>query len=1383
MKTSNNFTEKQAIAPDSVSDLPRRRKHRGLRRKQCKHQLNRICRLEELEKRELLAADPISVGAVYVEQAAEDLGDKFYIAWVGGENSTTCDTITINLDKNKDGQLSNGEAFFDTIADGGEGNVRGVYAASGFKLVEAETSSDIQIDSVLVEDGGSILTLKLSGFHSGDNLVFTIDVDEYNTQDRSLNNTGIVEGAEFGGSLASVKDIAGSWISASFTSTHYETENWEGMYLENFDVEQTRPNALVQAFNEQELPYDISDGGEGIWSAGLYDQISLTPKPILISGYVYADHDVDCNYDPEDEDTPLASVEVVLMHNGEQISSTKTDAEGYYEFGYDLKLMPGDYQVVCQTDVQSPTGKTYYDFCAKGGVFGEKVDPLHIDVGGMEGGDEAPDNNFSKVLPGAISGNVFEDRNDADNMESGEPGIANVEVELWKYDGTEWTYVESTFTNDQGAYRFEIDGTRVNGIRKNVNAVYQVREGAVPEEYSDGKDYIGSKGGTTDNDIFSNIEIKFGEEASEYNFGELKLGSISGNVYEDRNDNGIFSKSDEPGIEGVTVGLYQWSGEKYELLRTTTTDSKGFYSFTGLAIGYDYAVKETQPEEYSDGKDTIGSLGGISANDYFSQITILWDQHGTEYNFGELKLGSIEGNVYQDFNDDGIFDADEPGISNVRVGLYKWDGSNYLKIAETVSDERGHYIFSDLDINEEYAVKEEAQPDGFSDGKDAVGSLGGSLGNDELSSIEVAWDEHGIDYNFGELKKGSISGYVYADDNNDGVFDKTEKPIANTTVELYILKDGEYTKIAETKTNESGFYKFSDLDINQQYALKEIQPEGWDDGKDTLGTISGKEGTVGKVAGNDHFTDIGIKWDEHGINYNFGELAPPEPGKISGYVYVDSNDNGILEDGEKRIEGVEIILWQWDAVNQEYVKTGRTQTTDSNGYYRFGNLTPDNTYRVTEVQPVKYNDGKDTVGTLGGSMKNDDLYDIVVKSGEHGQQYNFGELEIPSETPPPGDVPYGNYTPTPSLYVPGNTYYSGSGPNFNYTFEPPMLSTHTVNYFGGGGLPSSYSWHLSVLNGGYPRSIEGLNSTAGYRSYLNAGEYVNVSFSANDRLDGGEWLIRGKDGSVASRYTFGASDAVPVVGDWNGNGLASIGIFVNGKWFLDRNGDGVWDEDDLWAEMGNKTDQPVVGDWDGDGKADIGVFGPQWTGDPLAIASEPGLPSDLNEYVNVSRPKNVPPEFNNATPGHRTLVHRNNGQLRLDLIDHVFEYGNEGDIAITGDWSGDGVSKIGVYRKDKWFLDINGNGRWDEGDVLVENFGEAGGIPVVADFNGDGIDEIGLFHNGKWSIDTNGDYRADVFFTFGQEGDKPAAADFDGDGSAEAAVYRSNSNVAVSTER
>ena len=69
-------------------------------------------------------------------------------------------------------------------------------------------------------------------------------------------------------------------------------------------------------------------------------------------------------------------------------------------------------------------------------------------------------------------------------------------------------------------------------------------------------------------------------------------------------------------------------------------------------------------------------------------------------------------------------------------------------------------------------------------------------------------------------------------------------------------------------------------------------------------------------------------------------------------------------------------------------------------------------------------------------------------------------------------------------------------------------------------------------------------------------------------------------------------------------------------------------------------------------------------------------------------------------------------------------------------------------------------------------------MPVVGDFNGDGIEEIGVFRNGKWIIDTNGNREIDpttASIEFGQAGDKPVAGDFDGDGIDEPAVYRPNS--------
>jgi len=66
---------------------------------------------------------------------------------------------------------------------------------------------------------------------------------------------------------------------------------------------------------------------------------------------------------------------------------------------------------------------------------------------------------------------------------------------------------------------------------------------------------------------------------------------------------------------------------------------------------------------------------------------------------------------------------------------------------------------------------------------------------------------------------------------------------------------------------------------------------------------------------------------------------------------------------------------------------------------------------------------------------------------------------------------------------------------------------------------------------------------------------------------------------------------------------------------------------------------------------------------------------------------------------------------------------------------------------------------------------------VVGDFNGDGIDQMGVFRGGEWIIDTNGNYEIDAHdavFALGSDGDVPMAADFDGDGVDEVVVYRMN---------
>jgi hypothetical protein len=280
----------------------------------------------------------------------------------------------------------------------------------------------------------------------------------------------------------------------------------------------------------------------------------------------------------------------------------------------------------------------------------------------------------------------------------------------------------------------------------------------------------------------------------------------------------------------------------------------------------------------------------------------------------------------------------------------------------------------------------------------------------------------------------------------------------------------------------------------------------------------------------------------------------------------------------------------------------------------------------------------------------------------------------------------------------------------------------------------------------------------------------------SERLRKGIWTIHseGVEGEAGQTkvFAFGIADAIPVTGDWNGDGKTEMGIFYKGEWFLDVNGNGVWDEGDLWAKLGGDGDRPVTGDWDGDGKDDIGIFGPEWPMDPRHLAHEPGLPDPHN--IPRARQKNVPPKPEEATEGERLMQLSKHGKERSDLIDHVFQFGVATDIPIAGDWNGDGIRSIGVFRDGKWHFDMDGDGKWSKGDK-VARFGQKGDLPVVGDFNGDGIEEIGIYRNGKWIIDVNGNREidaADMVFELGGQNDMPVVGDWNGDGHDEPGLYR-----------
>ena len=152
-------------------------------------------------------------------------------------------------------------------------------------------------------------------------------------------------------------------------------------------------------------------------------------------------------------------------------------------------------------------------------------------------------------------------------------------------------------------------------------------------------------------------------------------------------------------------------------------------------------------------------------------------------------------------------------------------------------------------------------------------------------------------------------------------------------------------------------------------------------------------------------------------------------------------------------------------------------------------------------------------------------------------------------------------------------------------------------------------------------------------------------------------------------------------GDWSGSGFAQIGVFRNGSWYLDANGNGQWDgctvDRCVIGSFGEPGDLPVVGDWNRDGQTDLGVFrNGQW-------------------YLDAN----------------------GNGLWDGCSIDRctLSGFGEPGDQPIASDWTGDGVVKIGVFRNGSWYFD-NGNGQWDGCTVdrcVIARFGQPDDLPVT----------------------------------------------------------------------
>ncbi len=117
----------------------------------------------------------------------------------------------------------------------------------------------------------------------------------------------------------------------------------------------------------------------------------------------------------------------------------------------------------------------------------------------------------------------------------------------------------------------------------------------------------------------------------------FQMSSVAGKVYMDGDNDGV-QDTGEAGIANVVVKLTGRDIFGTAVNLTAVTDAAGAYSF-GTVVPGSYVLSEVQPSEMLDGRETVGSAGGIAGLDQFF-LVVGSDSDGTGYNFGERGLVS-----------------------------------------------------------------------------------------------------------------------------------------------------------------------------------------------------------------------------------------------------------------------------------------------------------------------------------------------------------------------------------------------------------------------------------------------------------------------------------------------------------------------------------------------------------------------------------------------------------------------------------------------------------------------------------------------------------------------------------------------------------------------
>lgn len=501
-------------------------------------------------------------------------------------------------------------------------------------------------------------------------------------------------------------------------------------------------------------------------------------------------------------------------------------------------------------------------------------------------------------------------------------------------------------------------------------------------------------------------------------FAEVKPASISGYTFQDMNADGVRNATGDQLLSAQTITL---TGTDYTGAAVTVPaqqTSNGVYKFDKLKPGsYVVSVMSSTAMTYIGA--SIALVKQADATSKAISATLGSAVNKVEYNFGfQISAGagarSIVGKVF-------VEGTGEPGIAGVKITLSGFTKNGADVCVElgaarctTTTAADGSYSFTDLPLSNAagYTVVEEPETTVaayalklYADGTERkTASPNVVVGNDKFSNIVLDDTTTHGSFDFGE-RFYSLAGKVEVVNKTGQV--AFNKPLKNVQIQIsgttgtgaalctaptasYVTALG--SEPCQLTTGEDGAFNFIDLPAGT-YKVLEVQPTGYGSLLNTAGTHSGTASAAVSDTTTSQIDAVKLVSQQVGgsmaaINYLFQESA----NVISGWVYIDTDNNGDRATAEPGIGGVTITLT--DSKGNKY-----ETITNADGSYSFVGV-PDETYTLTETQPDGYLDGaekvggivsRSTVGVACSTANCNTISNITLSGGNTYENYLFAE--------------------------------------------------------------------------------------------------------------------------------------------------------------------------------------------------------------------------------------------------------------------------------------------------------------------------------------------------------------------------------------------------------